>query len=95
MTLFAFVGLSHSGAISIKFGWIMYNIVQKPIDNGHRVPGTTVTVYLISFLTITAVFFSWGHILLSFLCSWAEHLIVTFCSQNWVTHFLFPIWITS
>ena len=34
----------------------MYNIVQKPIETGHEASGTTVTAYLISFLTITGVF---------------------------------------
>ena len=38
----------------------MYNIVQKPIENGHKVPGTTVIIYLILFLTITGVFFFMG-----------------------------------
>ena len=90
MTLFDFVGPSHWGASPIKFEQIMYNIVQKPIENGYKVSGTTVTVYLILFLTITGLF-PWEWNLLSFLCYWTEHFIVTFYSQNWVTHFSFPI----
>ena len=56
MTLFDSVGPSHWGANPTKFGWIMYNIVQKPIETCHEASGTTVTAHLILFLTITGVF---------------------------------------
>ena len=55
MTLFDSVGLSHWGASPTKLRWIMYNIVQKPIETGHEASGTTVTTYLILFFTITGV----------------------------------------
>ena len=56
MTLFDYVGPSHWGASPTKFRQIMYNIVQKPVETGHEASGTTVTAYLILFLTITGVF---------------------------------------
>ena len=56
MTLFDSVGPSHWGASPTKLRQIMYNIVQKPIETGHEAPGTTVTIYPISFSTTTGVF---------------------------------------
>ena len=49
MTLFDSVGPSHWGVSPTKLRWIMYNIVQKPIETGHEASDTTVTAYLILF----------------------------------------------
>ena len=87
MILSSFVGPSHWGASPL-------NIVQKPIENGHKVSGTTVTVYLILFLTITGVFFT-GTEFVIILRYCTEHLIVTFCGQNWVMHFSFPFYLDN
>ena len=68
----------------------MYNIVQKPIEIGHEASGTTVTAYLISFLTITGVF-SMGTEVVITLHYHTKHPIQSFCSQNWVMCFSFPL----
>ena len=79
--LFDSVGPSHWGASPTKFGQIMYNIVQKPIETGHEASGTTVTAYLISFLTITGVF-SIGTEVVIILRYHTERPIQSFCGQN-------------
>ena len=81
MTLFDSVGPSHWGASPTKFWQIMYSIVQKPIETGHEVSGTTVTAYLISFLTITGVF-SMGTEVVIILHYCTECPIPSFCGQN-------------
>ena len=59
----------------------MYNIVQKPIETGHEASGTTVTAYLILFLTITGVF-SMGMEVIIALRYRTEHPIQLFGSQD-------------
>ena len=90
MTLFNSVGPSHWGASPTKFRWIIYNIVQKPIETGHEASGTTVTAYLILFLTITGVF-SMGMEVIITLRYCTKCPILLFCGQNWVTCFSFPL----
>ena len=68
----------------------MYNIVQKPIEIGHKVSGTTVTVYPISFLTITGVF-SMGTEAIIILRYCTKRPIQSFCGQNWVMCLSFPL----
>ena len=81
MTLFDYVGLSHLGASPTKFGQIKYNIVQKPIETGHEASGTTVTAYLILFLTITGVF-SMGTEVVIALRYCMERSILSFCGPS-------------
>ena len=90
MTLFDSVGPSHWGASPTKFGQIMYNIVQKLTETGYEASGTTVTAYPISFLTITGVF-SMGTEVIIVLRNHTECPIQSFCGQNWVTCFSFPL----
>ena len=68
----------------------MYNIVQKPIETGHEASSTTVTAYLISFLTITGVF-SMGTEVIIALRYRTKCPILSFCGQNWVMCFSFPL----
>ena len=81
MTLFDSVGPSLWGAGPTKLRWIMYNIVQKPIETGHEALGTTVTAYLILFSTITGVF-SMGMEVVIALRYCTECFIQSFCCQN-------------